>query len=215
MPTIFSARLDGSDAVRYFHVPIVGFYLESAREYARACLELDEGDIRLRKVICAVTFSAMAVEALINEVSEDLIPSNEKVAFDRGQRPYKKVPGQPLVQFKYVTLVETHKNSFVPPDLLSGIGTLIEMRNRLVHYKPTDTAGKYIMKPLTKIPTADGGMMTTIDFMEKPLRVEPPFVQRLSPEAAVDSYNTAVKAIRYWQLLSGLEWDERAFPMLS
>lgn len=215
MATIFSAKLDGSEAVRYFHVPIVGFYLGTARDYARSSLELDNGDVRLRKVICAVTFSSMALEALINEAADDVIPSNEKVAFDKGQKPHKKAANQSLVKFKYVTLIEMYKGSLVPPEVLSGIDELIDIRNTLVHYKPMDTAGKHILNPPTSTPTADGKIMTSISFIEKPRRIEAPFIQRLSPEVAVNSYNTAVRAIRCWQTLCGSEWDEQMFPELS
>lgn len=203
MPTVFKASLDGSLSVRYFHVPIIGFYLGSARDYAQASLDAKDPTIRLRKTVCAITFSAMTLEAFINEVSEDVIPEQDRAAFDKGREPYKKPRGQSSVSFRYSRLVAIKHNVSPPGQLSAGIEELINVRNTLVHYKPTDTAGKYIMPPPAKTSTPDGAVMISFSFVERPLQVELPFLRKVSPEAAVSAYNTALRAIRYWHELCG------------
>lgn len=217
MPILFSAALNGVDeSVRYFHVPIVGFYLGAARDFARSCIDQKEDDDGLvRNVICSITFSAMAVEALINEATDEMIPSGDRNAFDKGLKPFKRASKQSLVMFKYVTLVERYKSAIVPDAILAGIKELVEIRNTLVHYKPEDTAGKYIMGPAIHTPTDDGGIMISFDFTRPPRRIQPPFVQNLSRDVAIRSYNTAMLTIKYWHGLCDLPWSAEVFPELS
>lgn len=56
MPKIFEARLDGSEAIRYFPYPVVGFYLRAASDYAEEAITIKDPDERLRKGISAITF---------------------------------------------------------------------------------------------------------------------------------------------------------------
>lgn len=215
MPTVFETRFDGSNAIRYFHVPIANFYLNSSLSYAQKAQEFSQDDEQLRRIICAITFSAMTLEAFINERSDDVIPSADKNTFDRTQKPYKKSKGQSSVAYKYQCLVKLKYELETPPDILNGIEDLIATRNMLVHYKPIDTAGKYIMPPPAKTPISDGNMMLTIDFMQKPVRIEPPFLQKLTASTAAEAYNSVIRALRYWHELSGDSCGLDTYPVVS
>jgi len=215
MPTVFETRFDGSNAIRYFHVPIANFYLNSALSYAKEAQEEAKDDLPLRRIICAITFSAMTLEAFINERSDDVIPSADKNAFDRAQKPFKKPSGQSAVAYKYQSLVKLKYESETPLEIITGIEDLIATRNMLVHYKPSDTAGKYIMPPPAKTPTDDGNMMLTIDFMLQPVRIEPPFLQRLTAGAAAEAYNSVLSAMKYWYELGGSAGGLDKYPVLS
>jgi hypothetical protein len=88
MPTVFETKFDRSNAMRYFHVSIANFYLNAGLSYAKKAQEAAENDVPLRRAICAITFSAMTLEAFIDERSEDEIPSS-----DRMRRKYEKPSG--------------------------------------------------------------------------------------------------------------------------
>jgi len=214
MPIVFETRFDGSDAVRYFQVSLVGFYLDSSRQHALRCLSETEENNQLRESISAVSFASMTIEALINESAEDLVPEVERRPFDKGYSPFNRPKGQTLVAFKYVMLVEKYKNEEVPEDIKDSIAWLIELRNKLVHYKPTDTAGKIILPPPVETITPHG-VMKTIDFMAEPKRIEPPLVAELNTESAVRAYNTARSTALHWTSINGGAWDSDDFPVLS
>lgn len=197
MPTIFEATFDGSNAVRYVHVPIVNFYLNAALGYAREAQEHAEGDMSLRRAVCAITFSAMTLEAFVNERSEDDIPSADKSDFDRMRRKYAKPPGRSSVTHKYECLLAAKLKAKAPPEIMLGLEDLMATRNMLVHYRPIDTACKYIMPPPKNVPMESGGMVV-IDFMQEPLRIEPPFLNRINHATAAKSYNSVLMALRYW-----------------
>lgn len=203
MPTIFEARMDGSEAIRYFHVPMVGFYLSSAFEYATSLSQTDDPILKLRNTISTITFSAMTLEAFINEVSENEIRSDLRDEFDRGQKKYKKPQGQSSIRFKFCRLLLDKHQFEAPLEFADKLELLANLRNTLVHYKLSETAGKAIMEPVTKTVLRDGEAMFTIDFTKPPRRVEPPFLDKISPEAGLKSYSIAIDALKIWLELEG------------
>ncbi|GAB1258690.1 hypothetical protein [Aurantivibrio plasticivorans] len=89
--------------------------------------------------------------------------------------------------------------------LTQHIIKLANYRNNLVHYKLSDTAGKLIMPPIKHTQLEDGGAISTIDFMAKPKRFEPPFVNSINSKSAVSGFNTALSVILKWGKLSGVD----------
>lgn len=202
MPTIYEAKFDGSNGVRYFHISLVRLYLDQAYKYALE-VKRNGDENMLASAITAIVFSAMALEAFINEVSEDVIDKEELNQFIRFKRPYKMEGGEGSVCAKYRIIFEKKFNHVLEEEVKKSIKALIELRNNLVHYKLTELAGKFIMPPVKHTPTGDGGIMSTLDFMVKPERVEPPFISKVHPKAAVNSFNTALFVINKWGEMLG------------
>lgn len=215
MATIYEAKMDGSPAVRYFHVPTVKYYLIFALEAATS--SLDDADERetLRRSISAILFAAMTIEAFLNDMAEDVVPPGEKDDFHRMRRKYQKPAGTSSVSHKLNWLLSLKFDRKASDQLVEKIDHLAEIRNTLVHYQPADTAGKYILPPPKKTFAEDGGGYISISFIEKPLRVDPPFIQKINPASACDSYNTAVDVLRFWDECCGRYSGIERFPVLT
>lgn len=195
MPIVFEAKMDGSESVRYFHIHMSGLYLGISRRNAEAASLDNDADDALRKTVIAITFAAMALEAFANETAEDVIPQADLGAFAqlRGRFATKGKGSRVLAHL----LLLAQEKQFPEPEesLRSAIATIFELRNSLVHYKLSEMAGKVFLPPPRRSP--DGSMLS-ISFIEKPTRIEPPFLQRVTPRAARDAYNAAYDYLRYW-----------------
>lgn len=204
MPTVFEANFDGSDTVRCFHISLVRLYLDQANENARASIS-SGADAELVRSITAIMFSAMALEAFVNEVSEDVIENNEMDNFVRLKKPFKIQKNEGSICAKLRIIFERKYKYELEDEYTDRIIELANYRNSLVHYKLTDTAGKIILPPVTHTKLDDGRTMSTIDFMAKPKRIEPPFIYRINSKSAVSAFNAALTVILLWGNLSGIE----------
>lgn len=211
MPTIYETKFDGSNAVGYFHFPIISFYLNSAHKYASSAVSQEEwGPASLQDVVIAVSFSSMTIEAFVNELAEDVISGEERESFDKTRHPYRKPRGESAVLYKYRELVRKRYMQEIPEELAREISDLVAVRNTLVHYKPQETAGRVIYPPNRR---TDGWV--SIDFMAKPIRVEPSFVQRLSHAEAAHAYNAALHTLTHWHKLKGDMRGLDKFPEIA
>ena len=204
MPTIYEAKFDGSNGVRYFHISLVRLYLDQAHKNAKEAGST-ENENSLASSIASIVFSSMALEAFINEVSEDVIDKEELNKFLRLKKPYQITDKEGAVCAKYRILFDKRFNYELDEEVNTSIKSLIELRNNLIHYKLTELSGKFIMPPVKHMPTGDGGMMSTIDFMVEPERIEPPFLSKVNPAAAVEGFNTAYSVINKWGTMLGVE----------
>jgi hypothetical protein len=213
MPVIYEGKTDGSNGVRYVHISLVRFYLDQAHEHAvKARLDHQAGVV-LPASIVGILFSAMSIEAFVNEICEDIIPSGEINHFVHLRKKYKKANGESSVGAKVRMLFESKFNQAVPDDIAAEIEETVSLRNNLSHYKLSELAGKLIMPAVVETPCPNGGLsMYTVDFMAKPERVEPPFVQRVTGHAAVRCFNSALRLINYWGELHG---ESDSVPGLS
>ncbi|WP_022957171.1 hypothetical protein [Spongiibacter tropicus] len=208
MPTIFEAKIDGSNAIRYFHFSLVEFYLEQAYVNSTQAKEDQEPNHLLASSIMGIMFSAMALEAFANEISEEIIPKEDLKSFIHLRKGYKKLQGESSVLAKLRILFKEKFNHDLDSDAKSGLEKLTSLRNNLVHYKLSDLAGKYIMPPVGNMDVGGGQKMLTIDFMQKPERVEPPFIQEVTGDAALECFNHAYSVIETWNsLISKKEQD--------
>lgn len=204
MPIVFEANFDGSDTVRYFQISLVRLYLDQAHKYATD--SKNEGvDRELVSSITSIMFSAMALEAFVNEISEDVIEKDNLDNFIRLRAPYKMKSGEGSICAKIRILFDTKFKYSLEGDSIRSVIELANFRNSLVHYKLTDTAGKIIMPPVKHMPLEGGGVMSTIDFMVEPKRVEPPFVDKINSKSAAAGFNTAMMMILKWGELMGVE----------
>jgi hypothetical protein len=63
MPTVFSAKLDGSLAVRYHHVSLVTFYLRQTRSRALAAAAIPPGEEQFSEALLAIICAALCLDA--------------------------------------------------------------------------------------------------------------------------------------------------------
>jgi hypothetical protein len=210
MPTVFSAKLDGSEAVRYSLVSLVAFYLRQARVRANSARLLPNGEEQLSESLVAVIFAALCLEAFSNEMGENTVPEPELRDFLMSRRKYQKPDGLASVSWKIITVFEKKWSFTLSPDepLVKDVEQLFEMRNALVHYKIGDSSTKMYLPPPARIATEEaGGMMTVFDFVQRPTRVESPLVARVNSAAAAKSYNVALRILKLWNQKAGAPED--------
>lgn len=205
MPTIYEAKFDGSNAIRYFHFSLVRFYLDQAYKNAIKSKEEDLGDDLLVHCVSGIMLSSMALEAFANEISEDVIPKQELNDFIRLRKAYKKNKDESSMLAKIRILFNKKHDHDLAKEMADRINELISVRNNLVHYKLSELSGRYIMPPPKKTPLGDGRFMSTIDFMVQPERIEPPFIQKVNSDASIKGFNTVLSVINKWGVLSGVE----------
>lgn len=198
MPTVYQSKMDGSEAVRYFHVNLTGLYLGISRRNIEAALTAAESDDGLRGSVVGITFAVMALEAFANELAEDVIPEKERKEFERLDGRFKSAARIPKALLRYTRLLEEKGFGPLPDALASALSGAIALRNKLVHYRLHDTAGKAYYPTPRRTPTRDGGGMISINFMERPTHFEAPFVSEVTPTASAKSYNAALDVIAYW-----------------
>lgn len=215
MPTIFEAKMDGSEAIRYFHFPLTGFYLGIARRNAQVALTATDEQDAMRGTFIAITFAAMCVEAFCNERAEDVIQISELTEFNNLSKRFSGQPLKSSVVAKAAILLVEKKYVALPTDVLQALERLFYLRNKLVHYKLSETAGKYVLPPLRSMPVAGGGAMWSIDFTQKPTKTIPPLLQEITPQAAKAGHNAAFDLIHHWLQSAGSPEEMAAFPRLE
>lgn len=204
MPIVYEGKLDGSSGVRYFQYSLVGFYLDQAFEHASKAKDHCRPGILQASSIIGIMFSVMALEAFINEISEDLIPAEELDDFIFLKRKYRKQSGESSVSAKLRVLFKLKYNQDIEGVLLENVEASVQLRNNLVHYKLTELAGKFIMPPIESIKAQDGRIMSCIDFTSEPERIDPPFISKVNGDAAANCFNSTLLIINYWGELKGV-----------
>lgn len=69
MVTVFEGSID-KDCVRYEHHSLVLFYLRNAKRHADIAIENHNEGVLQSDSVSAILFSAMSVEAFVNETAE-------------------------------------------------------------------------------------------------------------------------------------------------
>ena len=197
MVTVYEGNIE-EDSVRYEHHSLVLFYLEQSERYAKSALENHEEGRLQSDSISAIIFAGMTIEAFINEVAENLFPKEQLNDFSFLRGEYKKKGRSSSITKKLVILFQNKFKINLPSHLSASVEELIELRNNLVHYKLSDTATKIIYPPMKQTELSNGETMITLDFMQKPKTIIPPFVQRVTGNAAKKSFDTAINVIEFW-----------------
>lgn len=215
MPTILTAAMDGSPVVRFHHLSLISHYLQIAYRHADPT-DSSAGDLDdLSRAIIAITFSAMTFEAFANEVAEDTFSDAELQNFISLKGQFKKPKGITGIGHKMALLFSKKLYPPLPAAIAAGIDELVQLRNSLVHYKLSDMAGKSYHPPMRSTPMADGGLMWSVNFMERAVRVEPPFLAKVNKQAAIRSYNTAYDFACLWSSLQSPPSEPRGFKRLE
>ncbi|MDO9178703.1 MAG: hypothetical protein Q7U16_10400 [Agitococcus sp.] len=199
MPIVFSAKLDGSNAERRQHYPMVMFYLSHAHNSAFKSVRARRPPKKFNESMFAIIFAAMCLEAFVNERAESVINSDEIDDFLHFRKKYNKPKGEHGVVVKLVRIFDLAFSQQLPQVLLDDCVCLFELRNSLVHYKLEETAMKWILPPVKQ----EEGMGFCIDFMQRPIAVEAPLVAKINPASAARAYNAARQVIQLWNDLNG------------
>ena len=149
--------------------------------------------------IIGIVFSAMSLEAFLNEISEDIIPDSESNDFNYSRGAYKTKKNESSIGSKCKHLFRIKHDYHMDEQTVEDIERLVDLRNSLVHYKPTEMSTKLILPSVS-----NGTGMFTVDFMAEPVRVEPPLIQRISGDMPAKCFNTSLSVIRKWGELSGI-----------
>jgi len=206
MPTVFSAKLDGSEAVRFTHISLVVFYLRQSRARAIAAASISSGEEQFAEALLAVILAALCLEAFANECGEDIFDGGELSDFLRCRRGHQKPDGIGSVAWKLNTVFEKKwKHSLLgSSDVLQDVEALFELRNALVHYKLGESAAKTYLPPPEQFANPEtGDFLTVIDFELQPTRFEEPLVRRVNPASAAHAYNTALVVLKLWNEKAG------------
>lgn len=197
MVTIFEGSVD-DDCVRYEHHSLVLFYLDQAERYAHVAVRNHATGRLQSDSIVAIVFAAMCIEAFINETAEEIFRKEDLDDFSFLRGKFKKRGKSSVLTKKLVMIFREAFQVEVPRSIMESAEDLVRIRNKLVHYKLTDTATKIIYPPLDQQETSDGNKMTVVDFCQEPKKVIPPFVQTITGDAAEKSLNTAISVLDLW-----------------
>lgn len=195
MVAVFEGSIN-EDCVRYEHHSLV--ILRNAKRHADIATEIHREGVLLPDSISAILFSAMSVEAFLNETAESLIDKEDLEDFSFLRNKYKTRGKVSSVVKKIAIIFKSAFGVDAPDDLLSSVEELVNLRNNLVHYKLSDTATKIIYPRLKNTKADSGEVFMSVDFMQEPKTVIPPFVQKVTGAATVRCYEIANSVLAYW-----------------
>lgn len=201
MPLIYRVNLNGSNAIRYFPVPLTEFYLHQAHKNAHVSRTEHNPIEALAHRVSAILFASMALEAFANELSEDVIPREQTKEFNSLKGAYRKKKGEPEICAKLRILFAVQHHHVLDPLMEGRMRRLVSLRNNLVHYKLSESSGKHFLPP-TQDTRMEGGRCVA-NFTSEPERIEPPFIEGADNASAVEGFNTALLIINQWSALSG------------
>jgi hypothetical protein len=199
MRVVLRANLDGSEAVRYFPVPLAIYYLRQSAVHAAAAIATTDEEPKFKESLLAVLFAALFAEAFANEMAENRLESDNLENFLWLRGKYKNKEGVSGVTWKVKLLFSLYWSVDLSPDQspLKEIDEVFRLRNQLVHYTPTKAAGKAHM-PSGEMNSVDGGVVTRFDLTKEATRFEPPVVARIDANQAVNSYNAMLRVANRW-----------------
>ncbi|SRR5713226_441959 len=209
MPIVFSARLDGSEATRYFHVPLAQFYLRQAAIHTSTVLHTTEEEPKFKEALLAILFSSLCLEAFANEMAENKLEGDDLEHFFWLKGKYKNKGTGTGVAFKFKLMfaIQWSVDLSLQESPLKEVDELFSLRNELVHYKLTKAAGRAHMPQGETHSTGRGGVITTFDLTKEPTRIELPVVAKINERTAVSSYNAALRIIKRWNAEAGAPPD--------
>ena len=204
MPTVYERKMDGSNSVRYIQHSLIRFYLDEAYKSATKAKKKCQKGVLQGSSIIGIMFSVMAVEAFINEISEDLIEPERLNEFMFLRKTFKKVKGESSIISKLKIIFEIKFSQPLKKELVDDVKLSVEFRNNLVHYKLSELGEIHVMPPIKTVIAEDGSAMSCIDFTVKPERIEPPFISKINGKTAASCFNSVLATINYWGHLMGV-----------
>ncbi|PTY38431.1 hypothetical protein BGP77_12020 [Saccharospirillum sp. MSK14-1] len=197
MALIFEGNAN-SDSIFFKHHSLVTFYLVQAERYADISVNNHTDGVLQSDSIVAIVFASMCIEAFVNEMAEDLFKNTDLEDFSFLRNRFKKSGKSSSLTKKVALIFQEAFDIKVKQSLLSSVEDLVRLRNKLIHYKLTDTATRFILPPLSQTEGEDGQRMSTVDFSKTPKKIIPPFVQTVTGEAADRSARAAKSVLSFW-----------------
>lgn len=199
MSTVYEINKSG-EHVRYVHHSLVVFYLEQANNNAMQAREEQIDGVVLSSSIVCILFSAIALEAALNEIAEKVLDESELDDFEFCRGDFRKEKKRSALRCKLNHLLQRKFDTHFPETIGAEIDNLSELRNSLVHYK----LSKYATKLKVNVPKTRAGL-SVVDFNAPTEIIEEPLVKKITAEAAVASYNAVLKALHCWGEQEGTE----------
>ncbi len=210
MPIVFKMKLDGSEGIRYFHVSLSVFHLKQALHHAQAAIDAanPEGETKFKESLLAIVFASLCLETFANEMAEGKFSDKELEDFSRLQGKFKIRGRATSVASKLKLLFNLYwaMDLSIEQSPLKEVEELYRVRNDLVHYKFSKSAGKAYL-PVGTCEVGNGQFMTTLDFGRQPTHVEPSLVEMINAHEAAKSYNAALRIIKLWNERAGAPPD--------
>ena len=199
MRVVFETDGAGTSPVQYLHCPLNRYYLRQSADHATAAQQCATREQIFNEALLAVIFASLCLECFANERAEDGLEGKDLKDFLR--------PGGRTVPAKLKTLF--HKTLKVGLSMkkspLKEVEELFDLRNRLVHYKLTESAGKAHMLP-SRVEEFANGIAMKIDFTAPATKIEQPLIESVNARVAAESYNAALALMKQWHL------EEKAPP---
>lgn len=209
MPTVLTAKLDGSEAVRHVPISLAVFHLRHASLHAVAAARAPDGELRFKESLLTIVFASLCLEAFANEMAEDTFASDELESFFWLRGKFKTKNRSPAVAQKICLLFERRWSVKLSAheSPLKEVAELFIVRNLLVHYRLTESAAKAYLPTAGARTTSDGGFVMRIDLTASPMRVEPSLVETVNERRAAASYNAALRTLKLWNAHAGAPAD--------
>lgn len=209
MPTIYETN-EAGEHIRYAHHSLVVFYLEQANSNALQAKEEQVEGVMLSSSLVCLLFSAIALEAALNEFAEKVLDESELNDFEFNRQGFRKKKGQSSQRFKLDYLLQRQFNVSLPEPIGIEIDKLSDLRNSMVHYK----LSKYATKLKVNVPKAPKGLMV-VDFTAPTEVIDDPLVAKITAGAAIAGYNVVLKALNFWGLQEGNENNTPGFEPID
>ncbi len=191
MVTVLTAKLDGTEAIRYFPVSLVAFFLTEAALHAGVASKVPDEARRFKESLLAILFSSLCLEAFCNEMAENCLSKADR------ERVFGRKSGLSVAQrLQFLIQRQFSVNLTLDDPPLQRVRDLFRKRNALVHYKLEEAAGK--AKVRSELQVIGAGSVTSIDLNAGPIWIQRPFVERVDALEAAVAYNTALRFLKFW-----------------
>jgi hypothetical protein len=209
MPTIYETNESG-EHFRYVHHSLVAFYLEQASNNALQAKEEQVEGVMLSSSMVSILFSAIALEAALNEFAEKVLDESELEDFEFCRQAFRKKRSRSALRCKLNSVIQRKFDTELPDTIGVEIDHLSRLRNALVHYK----LSKYATKLKVNTPKTPAGL-TVVDFTAPTEVIDEPLVRKITADAAVAAYNGVLRAINYWGELEVGENNTPGFEVID
>ncbi|VAW71878.1 hypothetical protein MNBD_GAMMA12-1811 [hydrothermal vent metagenome] len=176
MPTVFRADPREQISVEYHRIQLTQYFLDWSLKYARIAKKECEVSFEneIEASVTSIIHSALFIESFINQFAEEFIKNDELINFDRCKKSYKNTSDLSNTVWKlhYILNKQTEGSISLNDNLLIRINDIIQIRHKLVHYKPEESSRKIYRKA----PSSNG--MFTLDFMSEPVKIEPSLLEK-------------------------------------
>lgn len=176
MPTVLRADPKEQISVEYHRIQLTQYFLDWSLKYVGIAKKEYEVSFEneIEASVTSIIHSALFVESFINQFAEEFIKNDDRLNFDRCKKSYKNTSDLSNTVWKLYCILnkQTEDSISLDDNLLIRINDIIQIRHKLVHYKPEESSRKIYRKA----PNSNG--MFTLDFMGDPVKIEPSLLEK-------------------------------------